>query len=431
MSSCALCRKSHTLDPDVLRQQFQTQRFANMSWRLGNTRATRVFSKPSWEALFCAGSGGAGNAGKCSDVGDRASSPSCEAGEVPTGGGGSVGVTKGKGGKERGRGYVGPDIGGLPHRLLMRRAAKSVRRAFVSPDPDVGGSTRAELQRRWSMLMGGKAAESKQWKGGVAVLTEEAGAESVAGLTRRWGRGREGQGGQADCMGSRWSDLMRQGQGKEGGVGGEDQAALTAWWREARGQESAEVGAAKVPTLAAAWSLLVPDSPGPLAPWAVPTTDCGGLSVAALKARAQRLFLPPVIDATSDAGVGALAQEEMQARWDACFLSSRATLPCLDAGGRDVAELAHRWGKLMDVEVGEEVGGKPWAALAARWEERSMVGADREGGDVGGLDSKTLKTQWATTNVGGKARLTEEAGACGTEMLECRWGMGREGNTHG
>lgn len=49
LSSCALCRKSHILNPEILREQFNAQRRANVSWRLGLPTAAKSFSKFQWE----------------------------------------------------------------------------------------------------------------------------------------------------------------------------------------------------------------------------------------------------------------------------------------------------------------------------------------------------------------------------------------------
>lgn len=198
MSSCALCRKSHTLDPDVLRAQFQTQRFANLSWRLGKTRATPVFSKPSWEVLFSGGVGDAGIGGEkcggCSGAGGGRRAPTppfCEVEEEAATVAAAAAVVAeqdGKKGAKKGGRYVGPDIGALPRRLLMRRAAKSVKRAFVTRDPDVGAAAAAKLKGRWVDLMGGRDV-------GMAVLPAEVGAARAAELKRKWMElmgGREG-----------------------------------------------------------------------------------------------------------------------------------------------------------------------------------------------------------------------------------------------
>ena len=369
MSSCALCRKSHTLDPDVLRAQFHQQRFANLSWRLGKTRATRAFSKPSWEVLFNQGGGGGGGGGgkceaSCGGAGGRSTTPcsgweSTEE-EVVKKGGAADGETKK---------YVGPDIGALPRRLLMRRAAKSVKRAFITQDPDVGGCSAAALRNRWTALM----------QPGKAVLPEEVGGEAnvAGGMKRRW-------------------SLLMQGAAAvlPGDAGALPVAALAAQWQgvamHLAEKSGGVVGSMDQARVAAAWAQ-------------VEECAAAGMDVGALPRGVLEAALRHLVSSAKDCGVASLV--ELGARFSKEEVGE-------DVGALATQALAARLTALLLTELGD-VGGLPTAHLAQAWQGLVQGG----GGDVGAASVEVLSARW----VGGGRYLTADAGACDAATLRARW----------
>lgn len=450
MTSCALCRKSHTLDPDVLRAQFDQQRVANLSWRLGQTRATRAFSKPSWEAAAAGHAHAHGFASPLARTKEMLLASSAAVG----GGGGWAAAAEAEADDvkklaksasvfPRGDEHEGPDIGALPRSRLLRRARSSVKRALLNRD--AGGMTPAELRSRWVRLMGSGHREQAH----AAVLPPDCGAAPVAVLGALWAAllaptaaGSPLDVGAAvpeevagrvaglrplsvdeapECgaaplavLGMRWAALAGQFVAPaEVDVGGASLAALRAAW-----ESTARVGAIGRDVGALATAELTTSATYALAP------ECGAASVEALTARLRsaagaapvagsedvgglaRLPLPSTAAAVAaavasalPAECGALLPPALAGRWAA--LLSAAGVSGMAAGDADVgalsaAGLAGRWGVMWAEAVaagGEDAGASSVAETGGRW-SGLLRAAGGAGGDVGGCGVGGMEARW-------------------------------------
>jgi hypothetical protein len=184
MTSCALCRKSHTLDPDVLRAQFNQQRLANLTWRLGKSKATPTYSRPQWEEprtplrpLAKAQGGGSSSLKEDPDMEKKGS--------------------KAQPGPSPPASPLTADVGALPSHLLSARARRL--RAFDT-DGDVGALSSGDLRGRWAAMMcAQRAGRRRRREGeeagqqgrlplamGLAMLPPDVGVAKQSELSGRW-----------------------------------------------------------------------------------------------------------------------------------------------------------------------------------------------------------------------------------------------------
>jgi hypothetical protein len=328
LTSCALCRKSHVLNPDILRAQFNDQRFANLSWRLGKPQGLRkAFTVMSWEAprditpASTPGSPSRLKRGKSSskelefcydsDDDDLAKPKKAEA-DMDMGGDADVPLATGE-----------VRVGRTSSIHLQSEAEAEAAAAEGGSAP---ASEAAVSGPRWYMALGrpgkdvgalGTGGLKRKWMRGAAMLPPDAGCASQDELRARW-LAALGPRLPADCgalhtadLAARWTKNVTV-AGAEGDVGSAPLQAMALSWAALMrlGVVGRDVGAAPLQgeeTALAARMRRVQEL-GCL------SDDCGAASIEALSARAA---LGPMACLSED--VGASSPGAMGGRWSAAM----------------------------------------------------------------------------------------------------------------
>ncbi|CAM9301196.1 unnamed protein product [Phaeothamnion confervicola] len=420
-SSCALCRREQvSLNPEVLRAQFDERRMLNLAKRLRSlgrdVAVPPVRPRPASSQTLVASSAAATSSGARRGHDGAASRKSCGAGAASASSKdaaalAAAGPTATAAAAGLGHLLSGPwgDVGAMPSDELRRRWTRLHRPAAgaaagaaafgaagtsafgdrVAFHDDVGAAPQRELRKRWLTLTAV----------GLAHCGADVGEGSVEELHARLSNAASPRSG---SLQSRDAPIGRTKTANEALL--RAAAAPALWPADAADAVEEDVGAMAAGELARRWAHLTALGRGGSG------GDVGADHSAALRRRWASAFVGGASgdsDATSNAAFGLpKSQDKLRRRWtQASRLGAVAPPSPCDGADDGVTALAARWAAAHGADT--SVGSVGVAAMCTHWAANESVGA---------ANSAALYARWAAA--GGA---DETVGAASTAALTARW----------